>query len=417
MIYLSDQFLTVDRVLLICMKIGFLINPLAGIGGSVALKGSDGSDIVEQALSRGAVPQAGARALAALQEVNVEDLPSGISILTAAGDMGASMLAEIEPANLGLPCEVVYTSSGDNQEGRQSRTTAADTRNAIQEFIRRGVDLIVFAGGDGTARDVLDVISAETEQTVPVLGIPAGVKIHSAVYAVSPKHAGELLSLILCGQPMSLVEAKVMDLDEQAFREGSVNAKCYGYLSVPVDDTRMQLIKQGGLNHHEVAVQDIAAEVIESMEDDVYYLVGSGSTTAEIMNQLSLDNTLLGIDIVCNSELIASDVDEQRILELIDDHPARIIVTIIGGQGHVFGRGNQQLSASVIRRVISSGGTAASDAAGKDNIIIVATNDKLRSLDKRPMIADTGDNQLDEQLAGLYHVVTGYQQKTLYRLS
>jgi predicted polyphosphate/ATP-dependent NAD kinase len=399
------------------MKIGFLVNPLAGIGGSVALKGSDGSDIVEQALSRGAIPQAGVRALAALQEVSVDDLPPGISILTAGGDMGERILAGTEPKNLGLPCEVVYTRSSDSLNDAQSRSTAEDTRNAISEFTRRGVDFIVFAGGDGTARDVLDAISINTVQTVPVLGIPAGVKIHSAVYAVSPKHAGELLNLILSGQPMSLVEAKVMDLDEQAFREGRVNAKCYGYLSVPVDDTRMQLIKQGGLNHHEIAVQEIAEEVVESMDDDVYYLIGSGSTTQEIMNQLSLDNTLLGVDIVFNGELIASDVDEHRILEVIADHPARIIVTVIGGQGHIFGRGNQQLGTRVIRRVINIGDHAANAAGEKENIIIVATNEKLRSLDKRPMIADTGDSRLDEQLAGLYHVITGYQQKTLYRLS
>mgnify|MGYP001823309758 FL=1 len=404
-------------VLSICMKIGFLVNPLAGIGGPVALKGSDGADIVEQALSRGAIPQAGARALSALQELSVDDLPPGISILTAGGDMGESVLADIEPANLGLPCEVVYTSSRDSLHDVQSRTTAEDTHNAILEFTRRGVDFIVFAGGDGTARDVLDVISREAGKTIPVLGIPAGVKIHSAVYAVSPRHAGELLNRILCGQPMSLVEAKVMDLDEQVFREGRVNARCYGYLSVPVDDTRMQLIKQGGLNHHEIAVRDIAEEVIESMEDDVYYLVGSGSTTQEIMDQLSLNNTLLGIDIVCNGELIASDVGEREILEIIAGHRARIIVTVIGGQGHIFGRGNQQLSARVIRQVIDSGDNATNDAAEKQNIIIVATNEKLRSLDKRPMVADTGDSRLDQQLAGLYHVVTGYQQKTLYRLS
>ena len=398
------------------MKIGFLVNPLAGIGGTVALKGSDGSDIVEQALSRGAIPQAGARALAALQEVRADDLPPGISIVTAGGEMGESVLSDVEPENLGLPCVVVYTSSKQSLSGEQSQTTAEDTRSAVTEFIRQGVDFIVFAGGDGTARDILDVISSETEKTLPVLGIPAGVKIHSAVYAVSPKHAGELLNLILCGQPMSLVEAKVMDLDEQAFREGRVNAKCYGYLSVPVDDTRMQLIKQGGLNHHEIAVQDIAEEVVESMEDDVYYLIGSGSTTQQIMDQLSLDNTLLGVDIVCNGQLMASDVDEQTILQIIADHPARIIVTVIGGQGHIFGRGNQQLSARVIRRVINSSDDAVNGAGQKENIIIVATNEKLRSLDKRPMIADTGDSRLDKQLAGLYHVITGYQQKTLYRL-
>ncbi|NOQ90193.1 MAG: hypothetical protein GQ549_04535 [Gammaproteobacteria bacterium] len=188
----------------------------------------------------------------------------------------------------------------------------------------------------------------------------------------------------------------------------------------------MQLIKQGGLNHHEIAVQEIATDIIETMEPDVFYLIGSGSTTAEIMSQLSLPNTLLGIDIVYNQELIASDVDEQTILKTINNHPAKIVVTIIGGQGHVFGRGNQQISARVIRQVIACKGKQSStldddqaniSASTQKGIIIIATNEKLRSLDKRPMIVDTGDVDLDKQLAGLYPVITGYQQKTLYRLN
>jgi len=296
-----------------------------------------------------------------------------------------------------LPCKTLYKTA--------DLSSAIDTKKVIRLFIKEKVDLIVFAGGDGTARDVLDVLSGEIPDHVPVIGIPAGVKIHSAVYASTPTHAGELIKLIISGRAMSLQEAQVMDLDEQAFRDGKVISRCYGYLTVPVDDTRMQLIKQGGLNHEDIIVQDIAAEVIENMEVDVIYLMGSGSTTAEIMNQLNLQNTLLGVDVICNQELITSDVDEKSILKQIDKHPAKMVVTIIGGQGHLFGRGNQQFSAEVIRHV------------GRENIIIIATDEKLLSLDHRPMIADTGDTELDKQLAGLYSVVTGYQQKTLYKLS
>jgi len=375
------------------MKLGFVINPYAGIGGAVALKGSDGRAIVEQALSRGASPQAQKRASAAMQKLTMDrDILSGASILTAAGNMGEDVLRALD-----LPCKVVY-------QGEQ-QSSAADTKSVIRLFVQQQVDLIVFAGGDGTARDVLDVLSRELDSLIPVVGIPAGVKIHSAVYAVTLTHAGELIQLLLAGEPMSLHESQVMDLDEDAFRAGHVDARCYGYLSVPVDDTRMQLIKQGGLNHHDITVQDIASDIIETMEADVFYLIGSGSTTAGIMEQLSLPNTLLGIDIIYNQQLIVSDADEQTILKTIGDRATKIVVTTIGGQGHVFGRGNQQLSASVIRQV------------GRENIIIIASNEKLRSLDKRPMISDTGDVDLDEQLAGLYPVVTGYQQKTLYKLS
>ena len=376
------------------MKIGFVVNPFAGIGGAVALKGSDGKDIVALALSRGARPQAEKRAQIAMQQVSSTN---NFTVFTAAGSMGENVLR-----TLNLPYEVIYRVVAEMAD---EQTTAEDTKNVIRLFAEKAVDLIVFAGGDGTARDVLDVLSSESNLSMAVIGIPAGVKIHSAVYATTPLHAGELINLILSGAPMSLHDAQVMDLDEQAFREGKVVARCYGYLSVPVDDTRMQLIKQGGLNHQQIALQDIATEIIESMEPDVFYLIGSGSTTAEIMNQLSLENTLLGIDIVCNQQLIASDVDEKTIIQTIKNHPAKIIVTVIGGQGHVFGRGNQQLSAKVI------------DQIGRENIIIVATNEKLRSLNKRPMIADTGDVDLDKQLAGLYPVISGYQQKTLYKLN
>jgi predicted polyphosphate/ATP-dependent NAD kinase len=375
------------------MKLGFVVNPFAGIGGSVALKGSDGEDIVELALSRGAIPQAEARATLAIQKItSVND----VSIYTAADAMGENVLAK-----LNLPCKVIYKA--------EQHSTADDTKKVIRLFVENEVDLIVFAGGDGTARDVLDVLSSEFNSSIPVIGIPAGVKMHSAVYAVTPSRAGELINQILAGETLSLHEAKVMDLDEQAFREGRLNATCYGYLSVPVDDTRMQLSKQGGLDHQQIAVQEIATDIIEAMESDVYYLIGSGSTTAEIMNQLNLENTLLGIDIIYNQSLIASDVDEQTILKIINNHPAKIVVTTIGGQGHVFGRGNQQLSAKIINHII--------DQTGRENIIIIATNEKLRSLNKRPMIADTGDADLDKKLAGLYAVVTGYQQKTLYKLN
>ena len=379
------------------MKIGFVINPLAGIGGTVALKGSDGKDIVEAALERGAKPQAGARALLAMQEIqSAKSALDEVSFCTANGAMGEAVLQSLD-----ISCEVIFQS--------EAKSTAEDTKKTIALFIDNNVDIIVFAGGDGTARDVLDAMSVRDEK-IPVVGIPAGVKIHSAVYAVTPLHAGEVINQIIEGKPLSLHEAQVMDLDEQAFREGKVNAKCHGYLSVPVDDTRMQLIKQGGIDQLESAVQDIAADVIETMQEDVYYLIGSGSTTAEIMHQLDLPNTLLGIDIICNFELIAEDVDEQTILKIIRNKSSKIIVTVIGGQGHIFGRGNQQLSAEVIRCVIEQAGD-------QGNIIIIASNEKLQSLGKRPMIADTGYKDLDRQIAGLYSVITGYQQLTLYKLN
>ncbi|MCW8830496.1 MAG: ATP-NAD kinase family protein [Gammaproteobacteria bacterium] len=375
------------------MKLGLIINPMAGIGGRVGLKGSDGREIVDQALAQGAQPGAGARTLLALQKLaDVIKQP----VLTVTGVMGADVLERA-----GIAHEIVM------QTGRD--TTASDTRDAVLKLCEKNIDLLLFAGGDGTARNVLDALN-ETGQaeSLPVVGIPSGCKIHSAVYAVTPSQAGELVALLEQGAPLVVKPAEVMDLDEQAYREGEVSTSCYGYLLVPVDDIRMQAMKQGGLNHEEMALQDIAADVVEHMEDNVLYFIGAGTTTAAVMDELGLENSLLGIDVVLNRELVASDVDEKAMLDLLADNPdkiAKIIVTAIGGQGHIFGRGNQQFSPIVIAKV------------GSRNIIVIATNEKLRSLQGRPLLLDTGSAELDKKLSGMKQIVTGFEQRTLYKLS
>lgn len=240
-----------------------------------------------------------------------------------------------------------------------------------------------------------------------MIGIPAGCKIHSAVYAVTPLQAGELVAGLIKGQLYSIKSAEVMDLDEDAFRAGQVKASCFGYMNVPVDEQRMQAMKQGGVDTESLVLEDIAADFIDNMQHDVLYLMGSGTTTAAIMDSLGLDNTLLGIDAVYNGELVACDLAEQQILKLLNNvaySTSKMVVTAIGGQGHVFGRGNQQLSPAVIRHV------------GNDNIIIVATRNKLRSLQGRPLRVDTGDSELDAELAGMKQIITGYEQRTLYRV-
>lgn len=376
------------------MKLGLVINPMAGIGGAVGLKGSDGREIVEQALHKGALPRAQERALAALSRFR--DCVPG-TVFTAAGSMGQDVLDKA-----GIETEVVYSPASQN-------TTANDTRNAVYALCEKSIDLLLFAGGDGTARDVLDALKQHgSDEKLTVIGIPAGCKIHSAVYAVTPAQAGELVAGLIEGQLLSVKSAEVMDLDEDAFRAGQVKASCYGYMHVPVDEQRMQAMKQGGVDTESLVLQDIAADFIDNMQDDVLYLIGSGTTTAALMESLGLDNTLLGIDAIFNGELVASDLAEQDILSLLDEEAytsAKIVVTAIGGQGHVFGRGNQQFSPAVIRRV------------GSDNIVIVATRNKLRSLEGRPLRVDTGDTELDAELAGMKQIITGYEQRTLYRIN
>ena len=376
------------------MKLGLVINPMAGIGGAVGLKGSDGRDIVEQALDKGARPRAQQRTLAALSQF--KDCVAE-PVFTAAGEMGHEVLDQA-----GMEAEVVYSPASQS-------TTANDTQNAVYALCEKSIDLLIFAGGDGTARDVLNALRQHgSDEKLTVIGIPAGCKIHSAVYAVTPAQAGELVAGLIKGQLLSVKSAEVMDLDEDAFRAGQVKASCYGYMNVPVDEQRMQAMKQGGVDTESLVLQDIAADFIDNMQDDVLYLIGSGTTTAALMESLGLDNTLLGIDAIFNGELVASDLAEQDILSLLDEEAytsAKIVVTAIGGQGHVFGRGNQQFSPAVIRRV------------GNDNIVIVATRNKLRSLDGRSLRVDTGDTELDAELAGMKQIITGYEQRTLYRIN
>jgi len=388
------------------MKIGLVINPLAGIGGRVALKGSDGAQIVEEAFALGAKSRVSERVATALSMLHGGEL----SFYTVSGVMGEDVFGEdiLSSFNFSyriIPSRVIPSAV----ETQEMHTSAEDTRLAVLALCEQEIDVLLFAGGDGTARDVLDALKQNgQDEALTVIGIPAGCKIHSAVYAITPTRAGELLALLVSGTPMTQVAAQVMDLDEQAFRLGKVRSFCYGYLQVPVDDMRMQLIKQGGINHEMLVLEDIAEEIIESMQDDVLYIIGSGSTTEAIMNQLNLENTLLGVDVVLNHQLVKNDVSEQGLLALLKSlnfDSAKIIVTVIGGQGHIFGRGNQQLSPQVLTTV------------GLENIIIVATNEKLRTLEKRPLIADTGDNNVDKKLAGLHTVITGYEQKTLVQIA
>lgn len=368
-------------------RLGFIVNPIAGLVGRVGLKGTDGWDIVEEALRLGAKPQAPSRAVEALKSLGAHK--AEIEVLTYPEDMG-----ENEARACGFSPTVI---------GRidASRTTASDTRRAASDMLRYGVDLLLFAGGDGTARDIYEAVG----DGVPVLGIPAGVKMHSAVYALNSARAGELAMLYLLKKVKTVKEVEVMDIDEDAFRRGRVAARLYGYLKTPFDSRYLQGLKAGSPETEEAVHDAIALEVIENMRDDCLYLVGPGTTTRAIMRKLGLEYTLLGVDLVYRKELVGKDLNEKDLLERIDDRQSRLIITPVGGQGFLFGRGNQQLSPAVIRRV------------GRDNIIVVASRQKLDALRGRPLLVDTGDSETDQMLAGYVSVITGYRQRVVYRVA
>lgn len=368
-------------------KLGVIINPVAGMGGRVGLKGSDGIDILAKARELGAKPEAPKRAVEALKVIS--RLKGQIEVLAYASEMG-----EQEAREAGFNPQVI----GQIKSGE---TTSDDTMKAACDMVKEGVDLILFAGGDGTARNIYSAIG---DKDIPVLGIPAGVKIHSAVYAINPKSAGEAAALFLEGKVVNIRESEVMDIDEDAFRQGRVSATLYGYLRVPEEKRFVQSVKSG-THSEKAAIGGMAADVAANMEEDVLYIIGPGTTTRSVMERLELPNTLLGIDVVMNKKLLASDVTEQKLWSLIEaQDKVKIIVTAIGGQGHVFGRGNQQISPRVIRKV------------GRENIIIVASKDKLVSLMPRPLLLDTGDPDLDAELCGYYRVIQGWQDFTMYKL-
>lgn len=373
--------------------LGFIINPFAGIGGKVGLKGSDGEAIRTEAFARGAKPQAVERARVALE--SLEPYRSELRILTASGDMGENLLQE-----MGFQFDVVHQS----QEPSTHEDTIAAARSMLRQDQKHNgdstIDVLLFAGGDGTARNIYEAVDG----AVPVLGIPAGVKIHSGVYAVTPHAAGLVIEKMINKELVSLLETSVMDIDEEAFREGVVRAKQYGEMQVPAEHRYIQATKSGGREVEELVLQDIADYIVDNMEQDDYYLIGSGSTCAFLMETLGLENTLLGIDCVHGGEVIANDMTEADILELQSRHQGKVklVITVIGGQGHIIGRGNQQISAKVLSQL------------DKDDIFIIATKTKLKELDGKPLIVDSDDSEQNQRLAGVLRVITGYEDFVLY---
>ncbi|MCP8465548.1 ATP-NAD kinase family protein [Pseudomonas sp. ZM23] len=365
-------------------RVGLIINPLAGIGGPTALKGSDG--VADLALARGAQPRAAERTRVALEQL----LPvrERLEFLTFPGPMGADLLAE-----MGFSHRLVGALEGE-------RSSATDTRHAVQALQEAGVALILFAGGDGTARDVAEV----AREGQPVLGIPAGVKIHSGVYAISPRAAGALARRLVDGGLVRLTQGEVRDLDEAALRDGRVAARWYAELTVPEEGHFMQHVKQAGMETEELVLADLAAWLEDSWEQGVRYVFGPGSTLHGLAADLSLQTTLLGVDVIENGEVIARDVTEAELFALVHGHPAFLLVTAIGGQGHILGRGNQQISPRVLR------------AIGIDRLRVIATKRKLGTLEGRPLLVDSGDAALDASFPAAVRVWAGYKEELLYPL-
>lgn len=373
------------------MRIGFLINPIAGMGGAVGLKGTD--DVVDEARTRGAIPSASLKAKAMLSALRsfLKEQASEIQWLTCSGAMGANSLAEVGFGGIDIVHESAET------------TSRRDTKTAIQRFLEAGADLILFCGGDGTARDIAAIV----DQRLPILGIPAGVKMYSGVFGITPARTAEILMGYLSGR-LEVAEVDILDLDEERYRQGDWVVRLFATACTPYEPSLVQAAKMLITSEGDAeAKSEIAEALLEEIEahPQTLYLFGPGSTVRTIGERLGLKTTLLGVDAALNGQLVGKDLNERQILDLFANHPERcLIVSPIGAQGFILGRGNRQLSPPVIR------------AIGIANIMVVATPAKLA---RTPVLhVDTGDPDLDAAIVapGYLPVINGHHRKRLVKI-
>lgn len=369
------------------MRLGFLLNPIAGMGGRVGLKGTDGK--VAAAIDRGAEPRAPERARRAL--TRLADSAADIDLLTPGEPMGA---AEARAAGF-TPTVVSEPVAGAVNDGSRGdaclmtdttpKTAASDTAEGVAALVEHGVDLVLFVGGDGTAADVAEGVA---DTTVPMLGVPAGVKVYSSVFAVSPEAAADIAV-----EFDRTEQREVMDIDEDDYRAGAVSPALRAIASVPVADGLQSAKQRGG-----GTVAALADGIASSVAPETTYILGPGSTLEAIKTALGFAGTPLGVDVWRDGTVLAADASEAEILETMGEQNT-IIVSPIGGQGFVFGRGNPQLSPAVIRQA---------------TVEIVASRAKLDDL--RALRVDTDDPALDTELQGWRQVRVGRFETRLLRI-
>lgn len=380
------------------MLIGFIVNPIAGMGGRVGLKGTD--NVFEEAINRGAKPISKEKALVSIKLV-VEEFSESlndVTWLTCAGRMGEDILIHAGVKKTSI--NIVYKPSSQNL----GDTSTIDTISACKLFVDAGVSLIVFCGGDGTARDIVSVI----KESIPILGIPSGVKMHSGVFAVTNRAAGEMIGRFIKGE-LSTGEVEIMDLDEDLYRKGSWKVKLYDTAQGIIEPSYIQVGKASfaQIDDNEIK-DDLADHIKEEMEKhpDYLFLFGSGGTIDYIARKIGVKNTILGVDAIYHFDTIASDVNEEGLLKLLLQYQkVKVLLSPIGAQGFIFGRGNLQFSPAVIRKI------------GIENIIVVSTLSKLKAT---PVIrVDTGDPTLDEEFVRyeMILVVIGYRTSRVVKIN
>ena len=377
------------------VRLGLLVNPDAGLGGRLGLKGSDGQ--AEIARSKGAQDRSGPRMRAMLDHlitISKENL-DGIQWYVSKGRMGTDW---ISPAISSL--EVIHSSS--------SSTDANDTSQLVGSMIGSDIDLLVYAGGDGTTRDVVAALSEYGRPELPIIGVPTGVKMHSGCFASSPKAAAEVLSAWLEGD-LLLSSTEVLDLDEDLYRQGKWVVKLYAEAITPASPRWMQGSKMRvEASGEEEIIQGLADHVRETLIDDRMMIVwGSGGTLRTIGGILGFELNTLGIDITVGGNIIGSDLNEKEILSALKEHQGDVILLLspMGGQGFLIGRGNLQLSPDVLRII------------GVNRVLGIVTPAKMLTL--RSLRIETGDSEMDQRFSEKKYlkVLQGYRTTRVLKVS
>ena len=368
-------------------RLGFIVNPIAGLGGPAGFRGTDAPGIVEKALELGVVPtsaERGGRALSKLTSLRT------IEVLCPPAPMGCQVAShvllshEIKTLDMTLP----------------ERTSAEHTIVASSMLIELGVDLILFVGGDGTARDVMDVVG----KSIPALGVPAGVKVFSAVFGITPEDSG-LITRHYFDEGLPVRLAEVLDVDEEAYMRDELKIRLYGYLRIPYEGSHLQAAKQPSslAGDEDVQRRSIAKYIMEELKDGVLYVLGPGLTVSEIARQLGINKTLLGVAVILNGGLIAKDVNEVVLREIVEryDLPVKVIISPLGGSGLLLGRGNQQIGESMLEKI------------GPEDLIVVATPTKLSGMDS--LKVDLSES-LNRKFRRYQRITTGYREETFVRV-
>ena len=373
------------------LKLGLIVNPIAGMGGSVGLMGTDGNRH-QQALELGAEPAAAKRVLEFLTHCQLDEWEHSVCWHTVAGEMGEGLLRQVQPH-----ADLVVTQLDHLPAGERSRSAAA-------LMLRAGVDMLIFAGGDGTARDVAVALTEKPE--LPVLGVPCGVKMHSGVFAVSPRAAAQVLRRVVYGNLTAVAPQEIRDFDDRDPQRLSVRQ--FATVNVPDVGGFMQHTKEGGVENESLVVEEIVAHLLDFVDLNQVLVLGPGSTCYAFKQRLGMSGTLRGFDVRLPNGECWPNVTARQLLQLQKDRENKIhhVVSFTREQGFLFGRGNQQLSHEYL-----------SAANWPNHFTLVGSRTKLSSLQGRPLLVDTGSPATDKSLCGLVTILAGYEDTLLHRVA